>query len=1075
MKSGSENADCRNRYPQDTMRGRLGLFCYWGAPRSIAGSVADRLVSFGLGSRLIMLVVRFLYGNIMVRICMITICLSMGHGSANGAESVNFNRDVRPILAAHCFHCHGPDEAESGLRLDVADGIADAFGDMDLHDNAAWQRLISKDPDEKMPPPLPGNGIKSDELAVLRRWISQGAAHEMHWSYVRPTRPDVPENTSAKLVRNSIDAFVLRKLDERKLNPSPAATREQLIRRLSLDLTGLPPTPMEVDAFVSNQRSDAYEQVVDRLLDSQHFGERLAVPWFDAARYADTNGFSIDDHRDMWLWREWVIDAFNQNMPYDQFLTEQLAGDLLPNASDRQRLATGFLRNSMNTHEGGTLPEEYRVIYIADKINTVSTVFMGLTMRCAQCHSHKYDPITQQDYYRFFSFFDTAHEPGSGAANGNTAPIQRMDGLLTGQDAFQSDIAERIKTLKRYQLHPPELIKLRIAWETENRLDAQGDIAKALAVSVEARTDEQWKLINKEFGKTTQLMSRHVSTINREIVVLEKDLEAGQASVMVMKEKGPRKTYVLTRGEYDQPDQNQPVEPGVPEVLPTLALPEIDSPTQEIVEPESETVRPWQSAKWIWDNPNAAKQNQDNEPRFFRLVVELQAKPKQAELRVSADNIGVTFVNGRQLGTTESWMTPAQYDVAKYLVKGRNVIAIKAVNQGGPAGLLATLVVDGRREYGSSRLWQVSSGSSPQAKQGWANVDFDDSGWLPASELGSMTIGPWQIANLLDQAEPVDSDRPNRLTLAAWLTREDHPLTARVAVNRYWQMLFGQGLVSTPGDFGSQGAYPTHPELLDWLAVEFLQSDWNVKQLIKTIVMSATYRQSSTATRALYELDPRNELLARAPRYRLSAEFLRDSALAIAGQLDRRVGGPSVYPSQPHGLWREISHFGYGNAFSAQAFYPSDPSGQHRRSMYTFWKRTSPPPSMIAFDAPSREVCAVTRSRTNTPLQALVLLNDPSYVAAARSLARLAIAEGGETVRDRIDFIFRRASSRVPTVQERQVLTERFARSLATYQADPIAAEGLSQVAQDPAAPAVAAWTLVASIILNLDEVITRE
>ena len=350
-----------------------------------------------------------------------------------------------------------------------------------------------------------------------------------------------------------------------------------------------------------------------------------------------------------------------------------------------------------------------------------------------------------------------------------------MDGLLTGQQAFQADVGERIKTLERYQLHPPELIQRRIAWETEQRSQAQGELAKAFGAAVPTRTDEQWKLINREFGKTTQLMSRHVSTINREIAVLEKDREAGQASVMVMKEKGPRQTYVLTRGEYDQPDQNQPVDPGGPEVLPALELPSTDSQAPEIVEPESDTVRPWQSAQWIWDNPNAAKQNQGNQPRFFRLVVELQTQPTRAELRVSADNVGVTFVNGQSLGTSEPWMKPAQYDVAKYLVKGRNVIAIKAVNQGGPAGLLASLVVDGRREYGSSRHWKVSSSKSPRTKSEWTNPDYDDSDWLPASELGPPTIGPWQIANLLGQAETVDPDRPNRLTLAEWLTREDHP------------------------------------------------------------------------------------------------------------------------------------------------------------------------------------------------------------------------------------------------------------------------------------------------------------
>ncbi len=1003
------------------------------------------------------------------------ICMPLGHVSANESKPVRFNRDVRPILAAHCFHCHGPDEAESGLRLDLAEGIADAFSEMDLNENTGWQRLISKDPDEKMPPPAPGNAVNTEELAVLRQWISQGASYELHWSYVRPTRPDVPKTDLAKHVRNPIDAFVLRKLGQQRLSPGSEATRQQLIRRLSLDLTGLPPTPAEVDSFVSDQRHDAYEKLVDRLLGSKHFGERLAVPWLDAARYADTNGFSIDDHRDMWLWREWVINALNQNMPYDQFLTEQLAGDLLPNATDQQRLATGFLRNSMNTHEGGTLPEEYRVIYIADKINTVSTVFMGLTMRCAQCHSHKYDPITQKDYYRFFAFFDTAHEPGSGAANGNTSPVQRMDGLLTGQQEYQADVLARIATLKRYQLHPPELIQPRMKWEGNLQGKAPSEITEVLATPVAARTDDQWKLINKEFGKTTPLMDRHVSTINREIKVLEKDLEAKQASVMVMKEKGPRKTYVLTRGEYDHPDSSQLVTPGIPEVLPMLEPDKDETEKERQTDQKSDAVVAWQSAKWIWDSPEAAKRDQDNEPRYFRLVVELSGKPKRAELRVSVDNIGVTYVNGHQLGTNEPWMSPAQYEISKHLRAGKNVIAIKAINQGGAAGLLASLVIDGKMEYGSSRTWKVTAENAIAGNSDWIIAAYDDSDWSDASELGPLGMPPWNFSRLLDQAVPADPNRPTRLTLAKWLVRDDHPLTARVAVNRYWQMLFGQGLVSTPDDFGSQGAYPTHSELLDWLAIEFRDSGWNIKQLLKTIVMSSTYRQSSTASREAYDQDPQNRWLARSPRYRLSAEFLRDGMLAISGQLNRRVGGPSVYPSQPHGLWREISHFGYGNAFSAQAFYPSDPNGQSRRSMYTFWKRTSPPPSMIAFDAPTREVCAVTRSRTNTPLQALVLLNDPNYVSAARSLARLAMTEGGESVGQHIDYMFRRAVSRVPTDDERRVLSNRYESALAAYQKDPEAAAGLADSEKKHLTPVVAAWTVVASVILNLDEVITRE
>jgi len=818
------------------------------------------------------------------------LCLSnQGTSVAFAAAEVSFNRHIRPILSAHCFHCHGPDEQhrKAGLRLDQEAGVRYAFGETDLDDNEGWQRLISGNPEMRMPPPTAHTEVKPEELALLRRWIAAGAAYQRHWSFIPPKKPSLPTVEDSTWVRNPIDVFVLARLEEEGLSPNRPATREQLLRRVTLDLTGLPPTLEEREAFLADTRANAYERAIDRLLSSPRFGERMAVPWLDAARYADTNGFSIDDHRDMWLWREWVIDALNRNLPYNRFVVEQLAGDLLPGATDRQRLATGFLRNSMNTHEGGTLPEEYRVIYIADKIDTVSTAFLGLTMRCAQCHEHKYDPISQQDYYRFFAFFDTAHEPGRGAVNGNTAPLQRMDGLLTDEATWRRDIQRRIATLQRYQLHPPELVNARAKWEAKAAERAKGELAAALKTPPGKRNDKRWATINAAFAKTTQLWGRHISTINREIAVLQSDLKAGRPSVMVMKERGPRQTYVLTRGQYDQPDKKQPVSPGVPQSF--------------------------------------SEKNAD---------------------------------------------------------------------------------------------W-------PQ----------------------------------------------NRLGLTRWIVSPDHPLTARVAVNRHWQVLFGRGLVSTPYDFGSQGVYPTHPRLLDWLAVEYRDHGWDTKRLIKTILMSATYRQSSSASPSLIARDPKNELLARASRFRLPAEFIRDSALAMSGALNHRIGGPSVYPSQPHGLWREVSHFGYPRAFSAQAFYPSSDSGQHRRSMYTFWKRTSPPPAMVAFDAPTREVCTVRRSRTNTPLQALVLLNDPQYVAAARAIAKQAMQEGGTTAKERIGYLFRRATTREPDPAELKILKSRLTRALQKYRQDAQATGALA----DGGSPEHAAWTLVASIVLNLDEVITRE
>ncbi|MFI4862056.1 MAG: PSD1 and planctomycete cytochrome C domain-containing protein [Phycisphaerales bacterium JB063] len=815
------------------------------------------------------------------------------------AGPLSFQRDVRPILSDKCFACHGPDPGTRGadLRLDVTgdgEGYVGAYaviepGDVSL--SVLVERIDHPRAHSVMPPPESGLELTDQEKASLRRWIEEGAVYEAHWAYLPPERAVPPAVGDAGWLRNDIDAFVLARLEREGLAPSREADPATLIRRLTFDLTGLPPTVEEVDRFIHDDAPDAYERAVDRLLASPHFGERLALPWLDAARYADTNGFSIDDHRDMWLWREWVIDALNRNMPYDQFMTQQLAGDLLPDATSQQQLATGFLRNSMNTHEGGTIPEEYRVIYIADKIDTVSSVFLGLTMRCAQCHDHKYDPLSQREYFQFYAFFNTAHEPGNGAVNGNTAPVIRTDGPLTDAATYRRDLERRIATLERYKLHPPELVEARAQWEAEVIATAKGDLAEALNLPATQRTEAQWQAINAEFAKTTELWGQHQSTIHRELAVLAGDLEAGQASAMVMREEGPRQTYVLTRGAYDQPDHDQPVSAGVPAVLPTM----------------------------------------------------------HAE------------------GT------------------------------------------------------------------------------------------------------------PPRLALAHWLAQPDHPLTARVAVNRYWQMLFGRGIVSTPNDFGSQGAYPSHPDLLDWLAVEYIDSGWDTKHLLKLMVMSATYRQSSFASPALLERDPNNELLARASRFRLPAEFIRDAALAAAGRLDLRVGGPSVYPQQPHGLWREVSHFGYPDAFTAQAFYPSDDAGQHRRSMYTFWKRTNPPPSLSAFDAPTREVCTIQRSRTNTPLQALVLLNDPEYVKAARALAGLAIQHTDDPDA-RIRFMFRRVTARLPEAQELALLRRLHAQAVERFTQQPDDARAMTPgLVSAEQTPDRAAWAVVASTILNLDQAITRE
>ncbi len=770
-------------------------------------------------------------------LCLLTLSSSILAGE------LEFNRDIRPILSENCFHCHGPDKEtrEAKLRLDTREGALkkDAIVPGKPEDSEVIYRITTDDEDDLMPPPEHHLELSKKDIATLEQWIKEGAEYQQHWSFEKP-KP----SGDGKL-REIIDTEIQKYLSKEKLTASPAATRETIIRRLSLDLRGLPPKLTEIDAFIADNSPDAYEKLVDRMLSSPQTAERLALDWLDVARFSDTNGYSIDDHRDMWVWRDWVIHAFMNNKRYDTFLTEQLAGDLIPNATPEQIMATGFLRNSMNTHEGGTIAEEYRVAYIADKIDTVSSAFMGLTMKCAQCHNHKYDPISQKDYYRFYAFFDSATENGKGAKNGNTAPfIQVTSPLHKISDAHKA-LTERANHIRK---------------------------------------------LRSDIKPSSNLSKRFHKSLGIELKVIEKQIkDAGKTSVMIMDSPGKRKTHILIRGEYNNP--GEVVTAGIPEIF----------------------------------------------------------------------------------------------------------------------------------------------------------------GQLPKNQ------------------------KADRLALARWLTSKDNPLTARVAVNRYWQLIFGTGLVRTAGDFGSQGEWPSHQALIDTLAVHFQQNGWNLRTLLKEIVMSNTYRQKSNISRRMLEHDPQNRLLARAPRTRLPAELVRDNALAISGKLNPHIGGPSVYPEQPDGLWRQVSHFGYG-AFTAQAYYPDVGDNTTRRSMYSFWKRTSPPPSLSIFDAPTRETCTVRRLQTNTPLQALVLLNDPQFLKAAGALATRMINEGGETTTNRIRYAFRLATSRLPKNAELDVLNAAYAREKARFSGDPKATKALIQESGNAGNDAdLAALTMIASTILNLNETITKQ
>ncbi len=785
----------------------------------------------------------------------LTVVVAPADAIAAPSPSVDFNRDIRPILSDNCFQCHGPDsrQRKADLRLDTQDGSrADLGGRQAIRAGSPdaselIRRVLAADPHEVMPPPETKRTLSAAQKEALRRWIAAGAKYDERWAWKRPVRPALPE--AAELTdwpRNAIDRFILRRLQNEGLSPSPEADRRTLIRRLTLDLTGLPPTPDEVAAFLVDDSPNAYDKVVDRLLKSPHYGERMAVDWLDAARYADSNGYQVDRDREMYAWRDWVIQAFNDNLPFDRFTIEQIAGDLLPNPTHAQRVATGFHRNHMMNEEGGVLPEEFLNEYCADRVETTATIWLGQTFTCARCHDHKYDPFTQRDYYSLYAFFHNVAEQGRG----------------------NYGVSIRRNNPPMIQLPAPELE------EKRDRLRGELKAAQAELKTAKKETPEREKLTKR-------------------VAALKKKADAADLAIptaLVMKElPKPRPTRILIRGAYDKP--GEPVTAATPASLPPM---------------------------------------RDGLPR-------------------------------------------------------------------------------------------------------------------------------------------------NRLGLAQWLVDPANPLPARVTVNRLWQSVFGEGLVRTPEDFGVQGRFPTHPELLDWLAVEFVESGWNVKAMMRLMVTSATYRQSSRFTPELLERDPENLLHARGARFRLQAEFLRDQALAAAGLLSDKIGGPSVRPYHPPGLYEQVVA-GRG----ARTYVEDKGEKLFRRTMYSYWKRSVPNPAMLAFDAPLRETCVVRRSRTNIPTQALNLMNDPTYVEAAEFLARRMIREGGGDAAARISFGFQLVVARPPRAEEMKRLQACYERALADFKANPAEAAQLLQngKALMPAAPdsiEFAAHALTAGVILNLDETVTRE
>lgn len=1015
-------------------------------------------------------------------------------------SNIDFSRDIRPILSNNCFFCHGPDEShrEADLRLDTKAG---AFNSTDgnaaivagnLKESSLIQRILATDVDERMPPADSGKKLKPEEIELLKQWVKQGATWQDHWAYVKPVRSQRPTIKQKSWPQNEIDYFVLSRLEKEGISPAKEADRPTLIRRLYLDLIGLPPTIEEVDAFVNSKDPKAYEKLVDRLLASPQYAERMTLKWLDLARYADTNGFSIDGGRHMWLWRDWVIDSFHKNKPFDQFITEQIAGDLIPEASTWQKVATGFNRNHMITHEGGTIPQENLVNYTVDRVKTTSEVFLGLTMGCAQCHNHKYDPITMKDFYQFFAYFNTLEDRGLDGNSGiNAGPKLKAKTELPFVAAELKALDQEVARLQA-KLRHPNTEKL-VEWEKKARQEL-------------LKRGQGLKLHELEVVKVSDPNTRGAFEISKEGHVLALTASGRSPSISLKVKPGIDKLTGLRLVFY--PNEKLPhggIGHGKKETFPggfiltsfaasgtTVPSDQVDlyamfkvvKTTASASHPEypvEDCLDPRDHTGW---SPAPQNQSQQHLTVTFDRPYETKGSPYLTVMLVWGDG---KFGYGKRLmaGDYKIFGMSGIDDGTNIPIEIQKILSI-AQNE--------------RDEIQSATLNLYYSRIAPEFKNiHYQLTNLKERRLMLTDSFETMVMNTAKkpretfILNRgqYDQpTEKVETGVPgflpglpknaakNRTALAQWLTSRENPLTTRVTVNRFWEMLFGQGIVSTSADFGSQGAPPTHPRLLDWLAVEFYESGWNVKHIMRKILLSATYRQSSAGTPQLWKDDPQNRLLARGARFRLQAEMIRDATLKVSGLLVERIGGASVNPYQPEGLWREVSHYGSSPA-TAQVFVQDHGEKLYRRSMYTYWKRTVPPPNMQTFDAPNREVCLISRARTNTPLQSLVLLNDVQFVEASRNYAERVMKEGGQDVNSRVQFAFKAALGRLPETWEADTLKAAYQRELKSYQVNLTAALALlsqGESDRDESLPAaeMAAWTAVASMIFNTYEFITR-
>ena len=1060
--------------------------------------------------------------------------------AAGATDTVDFNRDIRPILSDRCYACHGPDEdkRKGGLRLDLKEGAFQALksgghalvpGNVDQ--SSLVSRVRSTDPEEVMPPAKFGKPLSESQVALLTRWVQQGAVWQDHWAFLAPKRPTPPEVRQKSWPRNEIDDFVLLRLERDGLEPNPEADRATLLRRVTLDLTGLPPTVEQVDAFLQDGSPGAYEQVVDRLLGSAQYGERMASHWMDLARFADTSGYHFDGVRFMWLWRDWVIRAFNDNMPYDQFTVEQLAGDLLPNPTQSQRVATGFVRNNMTNDEGGADPDEYLNKYVVDRVNTLGAVWLGMTVGCTECHDHKYDPMTTREFYRLYAFFHNVPEKGLDRIRTDNPPprlpvptpdqarqlVEAEFGLRDAEKTLQDRTNELGETQEKWErevtakspVHEPIFPEVRRASfngtldvESAAGSNAPGErkadpaatpATPALSDTAVFRVDAGPEFAEGRVGKALKLEGRsHVDLASGP------NLDRAQPGSFGAWVKFQGSGTVLSRQAKAPGYQGVDflITDGKPEVHLVHAWPNdaIHVRAREAL-PANQWVNLWVtydgSGKASGVHLYANGRNRDletlkdqltnsvlvateplrigsrnGEANFTGLIDEVRWLDREATADEVRSQVLADFLTivGRSRGQRSD---EERADLARYYRENHAVDYLRS-----ESALAKTRQRKDKLMSEIPTTLVMEEMDPPRRTYILTRGDFRNRGEQVFA--GTPSFLP-----------PLPEGPTNRLSLARWLVSAEHPLMARVTVNRFWGMFFGTGLVKTANDFGSQGEWPSHPELIDWLAVQFREGDasppsgtvrsgpaagpWDVKALVRRMVTSATYRQSAAVSPVKLERDPYNRLLSRGPRLRLDAEFIRDNALSVAGLLNDRIGGPSVKPYQPAGIWD-----------GTDSVYTQD-RGEllYRRGLYVFWRRSAHYPPMATFDAPNREVCTFARQRTQTPLQSLVLMNDPGFVEAARGLAQRVMREEPSDSGRRLLRAFRHTLGRPPAEGELEVLQQTYQRQLSRYREDPESAKALLKVGETPVPetmpPAeLAAMTAVANVLLNLNETITK-